>query len=390
MAYFAPYIDETGMHIPSYEDIRDDLINSMKQIFGQDIYIDEDTMDYQQISIFAKKIYDTNALALLAYNNRTPNTSIGVGLDNLCSFVGISRKPATYSVVNLTITGTPSAIIENGQASDGTYIWDLPEQVIIPDSGVIIVEAKCHVAGNIQAAPDSITQIVTPTFGWTGVTNNSSATSGSDIETDADLRGRYAESAYSPSSTVFDGIDAAIRTVSGVKRVKGYENDTNVAIQDPDLDPHSIMFVVEGGADNEVAEQILYKKTPGCGTVGETAVDLFTAMGNTTTIKFQRPAAVTIKVEISITTLSGYNTAFADEIKNRIVDYINGLDIGENLYTNMLIAIASSVNLSSSPSFVVTSLKTGGNGVTPTVNDIAGHADSIFTIGLNDVTLTVS
>ena len=59
MAYYAPYIDTTGIHVPTYEDIRDDLIASMKQIFGQDIYLDEDSQDYQQISIFAKKIFDT-------------------------------------------------------------------------------------------------------------------------------------------------------------------------------------------------------------------------------------------------------------------------------------------------------------------------------------------
>ena len=82
MAYFSPYIDQTGMHVPTYADIRDELISMMKQIFGQDIYIDVDSQDYQQISIFAKKIYDTNSLALLTYNNRTANTAIGVGLDN--------------------------------------------------------------------------------------------------------------------------------------------------------------------------------------------------------------------------------------------------------------------------------------------------------------------
>lgn len=55
MAYFSPYIDLTGMHIPTYADIRDELISMMKQIFGQDIYIDVDSQDYQQISIFAKR-----------------------------------------------------------------------------------------------------------------------------------------------------------------------------------------------------------------------------------------------------------------------------------------------------------------------------------------------
>ena len=175
MAYFTPYIDATGMHIPKYEDIRDNLIDQMKQIFGTDIYIDEDSQDYQQISIFARKIYDVNALALLVYNNRTPTTAIGIGLDSICAIAGIQRKPATYSTVQLTITGDAGTVITNGQATDGTYIWNLPETVTIPDNGVITVEATCNIAGNISASSNSITMISTPTFGWLSVTNNYNA-----------------------------------------------------------------------------------------------------------------------------------------------------------------------------------------------------------------------
>ena len=58
MPYFEPYIDVSGLHIPLYSDIRDDLIDKMKIIFGDDIYIEQDTMDYQQISIMARKIYE--------------------------------------------------------------------------------------------------------------------------------------------------------------------------------------------------------------------------------------------------------------------------------------------------------------------------------------------
>lgn len=55
MPYVPPYIDNTGMHIPTYAEIRDDLIQQMKSIFGDDIYIDEDSKDYQQISILPKR-----------------------------------------------------------------------------------------------------------------------------------------------------------------------------------------------------------------------------------------------------------------------------------------------------------------------------------------------
>ena len=44
MAYFEPYIDTAGFHMPSYIDIRDDMIEEAKNIFGlvpenQDIVI---------------------------------------------------------------------------------------------------------------------------------------------------------------------------------------------------------------------------------------------------------------------------------------------------------------------------------------------------------------
>ena len=206
MPYVPPYIDNTGMHIPTYSEIRDDLIQQMKSIFGEDIYIDEDSKDYQQISIFAKKIFDTNALGLLVYNNRTPNTAIGVGLDNLCALVGITRKPATYSTVQLTITGNAGTTITNGKATDGTYTWNLPASVTIPDNGTIVVEATCDVSGSITAAANTINTIATPTFGWLSVTNTYVASAGVDVETDAELRGRYANATYQPSKTVLDGI----------------------------------------------------------------------------------------------------------------------------------------------------------------------------------------
>ena len=43
MAYTAPFIDDAGLHVPSYIDIRDDLIEQFKQIYGQDIYLENDS-----------------------------------------------------------------------------------------------------------------------------------------------------------------------------------------------------------------------------------------------------------------------------------------------------------------------------------------------------------
>ena len=42
MAYTAPYVDETGLHMPSYDDVNEELNNRTKQIYGQDLYLNVD------------------------------------------------------------------------------------------------------------------------------------------------------------------------------------------------------------------------------------------------------------------------------------------------------------------------------------------------------------
>ena len=114
MSYTAPYIDAAGLHIPSYTDIRDDLVETFKSIYGQDIYLDNDSQDYQMISAFALKTYDTMQLLQIVYNNHSPKTAVGTGLDSLVKLNGIRRKEASYSTCVLTITGTVGTEIAAG------------------------------------------------------------------------------------------------------------------------------------------------------------------------------------------------------------------------------------------------------------------------------------
>lgn len=390
MAYYAPYIDTTGIHVPTYEDIRDDLIASMKQIFGQDIYLDDDSQDYQQISIFAKKIFDTNSLAVLVYNNRTANTAIGTGLDNLCALVGIKRKPATYSMCQLTINGEPGTVIRNGQASDGTNLWDLPETVTIPDNGIITVEATSHEKGYIAALPNTINIVVTPVYGWLGVTNTYQSNPGNDAETDASLRARYAISTQAPADSIFESLLASLKQVAGVTKVRGYENDTGVADSNG-LPAHSVTFVVEGGDETDVATEIYYKKTPGCYTNGTTAVNLTSPTGNISVIRFYRPTYKTVYVKVLVKKLFGYNDNYATDIKNAIVDYISGLDLAETVYRSILWSVAiGQMGSITSPEYSVTDIQTSTDGSSYSQADVSMlFNESAFT-DIAKVTVEVS
>ena len=92
MAYFAPYIDGTGIHMPTYEDRLEDLVSAYRSIFGVDAEMSESVPDYQLLSVLAKALDDTSALVLQAFNSRNPLYAAGQGLDLLLPLYGISRE----------------------------------------------------------------------------------------------------------------------------------------------------------------------------------------------------------------------------------------------------------------------------------------------------------
>lgn len=398
MAYVAPFIDASGLHIPTYAEIRDDLIGQMKQIFGNDIYIDTDSMDYQQISIFARKIYDSFLLGQLVYNNRSVLTAIGVGLDNVAIFGNIQRKPPTYSTVQLTITGSAGTVITKGEASDGTNSWMLPDEVTIPENGTITVEATSAEPGNYQALPNTINQIVTPIYGWTSVTNNYAASAGIDEESDAAFRGRFAMATRKQSVTVFEGIWAAIEDIPEVTRVKGYENDTALTSTGTvppgipaTLPPHSITFVIEGGGNEEIASNIYNKKTPGCYTNGTTEVELQSIVGNINIIRFYRPTYKPVYVKVSLKKFSTYNTEYEQKIQNAISAYINGMELGNPVYRSILWSIATSAMESiNDPAYSVLNVQLSVDGATFSTDDITPEFYEAAQTPPSQVTVEVS
>lgn len=397
MAYFSPYIDGTGMHIPLYQEIVDKLVEDMKQIFGDDIYLEADSQDYQQISIFARMIYDSYNLALLAYNNRTPKDAIGVGLDNIVALAGIQRKPATASTVVLTITGVDGTKISNGEVSDdnGNY-WELPDEVIIPSNGIIDVTATSKEKGNVFALPNTITNINTPVYGWLSVTNKQASSAGIDVENDFELRGRFSLSVLGPSSSIFESLQESLAAIPGVTRVRGYENDTSATSTGTvppnvpaGIPSHTISFVVEGGNDVDVATELYMKKTPGCGTFGTTTVKLQSVTGNILAVNFYRPQYTNVKVKITIKQLDGYTSDYADKMQEAVSTYITEMSIAEALYNSVLISVAlEAMNSKNYPAYTVTKVECStDDGSTWSTNDVNQVYYGAFTCSKSDVSV---
>lgn len=331
-----------GISAPDYQVILDTITSYFQQIYGADAYLDPDSKDGQMVALVALAIHDANNTAVAVYNSFSPATAMYSALNSNVKINGITRKVATRSTVDVTLSGTVGTAITNGSVKDANgIIWSLPASVSIGLDGTATVTATCQASGAVAALVGTVTQINTPTRGWTSVTNNSAATVGSPGETDAELRIRQGQSVALPSLTPFEAVDGAIANVVGVTRHKLYDNDTGVTDSDG-LPPHSISAIVDGGTLIDIAQAIRGKKGQGVSTYGTTSVTVPDIYDNPHVIRFSRSTDVPIFVAITIKAFIGYTSAIGDQIKQAVVDYINGLKIGDDV---LLSRIYSPANL---------------------------------------------
>lgn len=355
MSYFAPYLDENGLHMPTYADVMEHLVSNYRQIFGQDIYIGEDSQDYQLLSMYAKAWDDLQAVILDTYNARNPMYATGSALDLLLPIVGIRRLPATPSTVILKVRGTAGTALPSGSIAldaNGSQ-WKTTDAVIFGVDGYAEVDAQCLTSGSVTAEAHTIKRIDTPAYNWSSVDNDLPAVPGRSIESDAELRKRYARSVSLSARSTLDSLRDAIANISGVHDFIVVEN--NSSDQDPRGIPgHSICAVVDGGSSKEIAKTIFLKKAPGIGTHGKGSDVYVDRYGNSNTIRYSRPTKNEVHVQVDIERRDGWDSAVMEEkIKRAIADYINNLQIGEPLYVSALYGPCYQANVGEVPSFVV-------------------------------------
>jgi len=352
MAYFAPYVDASGLHICGYPDIIQDNVADFKQIYGSSQYCNPDSAIYQLLSIVSLKQYDTFQAIQLAYNQSSPLTAVGAGMDRVVKINGLARLPYTFSTAPVVITGTVGTVIANGFVQDTSgNQWALPTTVTISTGGSITVTVTYTTPGAIVAEPGTITTIATPIGGWTGATNPSVSIPGSPVETDSQLRARQAISVALPSSTRLAGTIADVLAVPGVVNLATFENPTGTVSDGvtiygypagtplpAGLPAHSITVVVLGGTDLAIATAIYDNRGIGCytnGTTSQVVVDPNT--GYSMTMRFYRPTPVPIYVNIPVHPLPGFTSATLAAIQAGVVNYLNSLKIGESVVYSELI-----------------------------------------------------
>lgn len=334
-------VTETGISAPSYEEIYEYLKGRMRAIFGDDINLDADTQDGQMVGIVAAAISDVNAQAIAVYNAYNPTTAKGVALDSAVKINGITRQAASHSQVDLRIVGQAGTHIVNGVALDeAENKWNLPADVVVPPAGEITVTAIAAEEGDIRAPAGTVNRIGTPTLGWQTVENILAAEPGAPVQTDLELRAQQSKSTALPSVSLWEGIIGSLLTTVGVRRVSGIKNDGDTPTTEG-VPGHSIAMIVDGGEVADIAKTIFLKKGEGVGTYGSTSYSYLDTYGFPNTIRFSRPTVVPAHCKLTISPAADYLSSAEDEIKARIVAYINSLDIGESV--NIARVLASAV-----------------------------------------------
>ena len=397
--YVPPSVSSAGLTIATYQAILADNLQGFLNIYGQNQYVGPDSAIYQLLSILSLKQADTNAGLQLVYNQASPLTAVGAGLDRAVKMNGLARLPFSYSTATLTCAGVAETLLTNAFAQDQNgNLWALPASVTLVGGSVNVI-ATCTKPGNIAAEPATINIISTPTNGWTSVTNAAAAVPGASVEADSALRARQAISVALPSVTPVAATVAAVLAVSGVSRVApGYptpggpgtsiENPTGISDSPWGNPAHSITMVVEGGQPLDVATAIYSKKTIGCFTNGTTSVVVTDPVtGYATTISYYQPSYVQPYIGVYVHGLGGFTSTTLTAIQTALVNYLDSLAIGEEITYSALYGAALSVmpNLAQ-PEFSIKSitLDTTAGGLFTVVPDAPGIGYAI-----NDV-LTVA
>lgn len=339
--------------------IQNDWFDEERQLYldiDPDWNLDPSTPDGLKIA------HDSEVFAVLdetlqqAYNSKDPNKAVGVDLDVICALTGTQRSEGTPSNVTVTLTGTAGTVVPAGkriESKTNGSRWTT-DQTVTLTAGTATTTATCTVTGPTQADIATLTNIVDIVGGWTGVSNPSVATPGTDEQIDSSLRVERATAVGRPGDNQIDSMYGELYAVSGLRRVKIYENDTNSAAVDPANNPwglpaHSISVIVDGGAIADIGMAIYIKKNPGVllnqsGTPVSTTVTSPKYPTNTKLIRWANPIYVDMIVAVTVKNDGTLPSNIADLIDEAFLEFaagdlvpadvgfkMQGFDIGESV-----------------------------------------------------------
>ncbi len=339
-------LDNTGFSIPSYPQLLDQMTIKAKQMFGDDVQTDANsvlgmwirTICWLQVTMY-QDVQDT-------YLSNYIDQATGNSLDQLGNNYSVARIPAAASTATLKFTGTPGYTIESDQDGSLFGTADDVEFQLLDD---VTLDEQGNGSGEVQAietgttgnvAANTITVQIEQSDQVTSVTNPDKAGGGADIENDDSYRQRIHLSMEAQPGPTLYGLYTALYARPGVEQVQIVPNLT----MDTDSygnPPKSLHFYVEGGSQQDIGQAILDNIAAGIQTVGKIQVVAKDIGGHTHDVFFDTATIVPIYISMTIKTNDNFNPSDGPaEILAAIKDYLNSLIMGDKvIFTKLYQAI---------------------------------------------------
>jgi len=329
------FIAPQGVIVPDMQDTRTDVQNEFRQIFGDDLDVSPETPQGVLITTeaLARDAVKRNNAALA--NQINPNLAGGVFLDAIWALTGGGRVRSTRTIVRgVILRGRPQTIIpQNVVASTNTQDrFRLTGAVILNDLGLGTGVFEAVEPGPVACPAGSLNIISGGAPGWEGVENPTPGELGKLSESDQSARVRRRRTLALQGRSLSEAIMSGVYNVQGVRSALYRENVGSEPMVEDDvtLAPHSVYVCVDGGDDMAIAKILLLKKSVGAGWTGSTEVTVVDEWsGQPYLVKFQRPAPVTVYVEISVKAPETLSDPAA-VIRKSILDYAQGDVDGED------------------------------------------------------------
>lgn len=325
-------ITDQGIIAPSTQDV----LAALKQMFrdafsAQDLNLSETTPQGQLAVSLTAIIQNERDQMIQLMNQIDPQYSRGIWQDAIGELYFLTRQQSTFSVASVLFEGLVGVVVPLGfQIGDQSgNIWQTTGDFIIDTGGSVTGTVQCLVAGVIEAAPDTITNIIVALSGLDRVTNPTAAIAGLDEETRENFEIRRQESVSANAKNTDAATRGAIANLPTVVDVWVKSNPTDTTVNfgstNYPVTRNSILISVVGGVDYDIAWQALVKAGTGCSFVGNTEVtvydnDTFVVDPPDYKVKFLRPDSVPVKFKVTIEDIAEMSYQDEQNIKNAILD----------------------------------------------------------------------
>lgn len=238
------------------------------------------------------------------------------------------RKQESKATVNIELIGGLNVPLEIGdiivEANDGTR-YTLSENGTLNNK--TIFKFECDIAGEQgNKEVGSIIKLIKVVNGVYDFKQNEIAAGGQGQESDNEYIERWFLS-RNESEWNLDGIRAEVLKQEGVKSVYADENKT-MTVDSKGIEPKSIVLIVDGGRNEDIAKAIWKKKDQAIQMNGDTVVTVKDNQGIDREIKFYRPQKREIQVNIDFTAAKGTNILL-DNLKDIVKEYLKSVEVGD-------------------------------------------------------------